>query len=238
MCGFNYNRAMQSAERAKARAKAKQAQNFLHTRGKVMETYSNATAILALDSFLYGAMPTTNTNSNTNTTNSNAKGGNTMENTNSKRTNSKAKAHNTNSKRTNSKAHNTTNSNTTNSNTLPDVMPERCIASYSPEKPMPAQTAAIFRHHIQQALLAISGADTLEKATASICQIYNYLRGDSPLRLEKDGTPKQDNLPRWSGLGSSILFRNFTSGTYLVYTNKPTRNGKVRSVAVAGPLLK
>ncbi len=209
-----------------------------------METYSNATAILALDSFLYGAMPAlesnTNSNTNSNTTNSKAKGGNTMENTNSKRTNSKAKAHNTNSKRTNSKASapkEASNSNT-NTTTLPDVMPERCIASYSPEKPMPAQTAAIFRHHIQQALLAISGADNLEKATASICQIYNYLRGDSPLRLEKDGSPKQDNLPRWSGLGSSILFRNFTSGTYLVYTNKPTRNGKVRSVAVAGPLLK
>lgn len=95
---------------------------------------------------------------------------------------------------------------------------------------MDATTTAIFRHHIKAALAAYGGQ-------ASICQVYNFLRGDSPLRREKDGTQKVDGLPLWSGLGSSILFRNFTSGTYLIYTNKPTSNGRIRSVAVAGPLL-
>lgn len=102
---------------------------------------------------------------------------------------------------------------------------------------MDATTESIFRYHLQQALLAVSGQKELAKASASICQIYNYLRGDSPLRREKDGSQKVDGLPLWSGLGSSKLFRAFTEGTYLTYVHKVCSNGRIRSVAVAGPLL-
>ena len=161
---------------------------------------------------------TTNTNTtNTNTNTTNAKGGNSME--------------NTNSKRTNSKAHNTNTTTTTNTTTLPEVMPERCNACIGKEgAKQDAQTSLIFQYHIRKALAAYGG-------TASICQIYNFLRGDSPLRLEKDGSPKVDGLPRWAGLGNSKLFRNYTEGTLLTYTHKVCSNGKVRSVAVAGPML-
>ncbi len=153
----------------------------------------------------------------------------TTNNSKASKRNSKAKASKRNSKASNATA--TTNSNATTATTsLPSPLPARCIASYSAEKPMDATTTAIFRHHIKAALAAYGGQ-------ASICQVYNFLRGDSPLRREKDGTQKVDGLPLWSGLGSSILFRNFTSGTYLIYTNKPTSNGRIRSVAVAGPLL-
>lgn len=174
-------------------------------------------------------MSTTTTTTANSNSNSNAKA--------SKR-NAKAKAH----KEAHKEAHNShkeahKEASNVATPTLPDTMPARCVASYSAEKPMDAQTAAIFRYHLQQALLAISGAEKLEKASATICQIYNFLRGDNPLRLEKDGSPKQDGLPRWGGLGSSKLFRNFTSGTYLEYTNKVCANGRMRSVAVAGPLL-
>lgn len=153
----------------------------------------------------------------------------TTNNSKASKRNSKAKASKRNSKASNATA--TTNSNATTATTsLPSPLPARCVASYSAEKPMDATTTAIFRHHIKAALAAYGGQ-------ASICQVYNFLRGDSPLRREKDGTQKVDGLPLWSGLGSSILFRNFTSGTYLIYTNKPTSNGRIRSVAVAGPLL-
>lgn len=113
---------------------------------------------------------------------------------------------------------------------LPAPLPARCSASYSAQKPMDATTETIFRYHLIHALAAHHG-------TATICQIYNYLRGDSPLRMEKDGSAKEDGLPRWSGLGSSKLFRTFTEGTYLTYTHKVCSNGRIRSVAVAGPLL-
>lgn len=113
---------------------------------------------------------------------------------------------------------------------LPAPLPARCSASYNASKPMDATTETIFRYHLIHALAAHNG-------TATICQIYNYLRGDSPLRLEKDGSAKEDGLPRWSGLGSSKLFRTFTEGTYLTYTHKVCSNGRIRSVAVAGPLL-
>lgn len=185
-----------------------------------------------LDNFF--AMVTESMENATATTNNSHKGEamenattTTTNNSKASKRNSKAKA----SKR-NSNATATTNSNATTNNatSLPSPLPARCIASYSAEKPMDATTTAIFRHHIKAALAAYGGQ-------ASICQVYNFLRGDSPLRREKDGTQKVDGLPLWSGLGSSILFRNFTSGTYLIYTNKPTSNGRIRSVAVAGPLL-
>ena len=182
---------------------------------------------------------TTNTNSNT-TTNSKAKGGNTMENTNSKHTNSKAKAHNTNSKRTNSKAHNTTNSKasapkeastSTTSNSLPENLPAVANAGISAKgMEQDAATSLLFQYHIRKGLEMYGGACT-------ICQLYNYLRGDNPLRLEKDGSPKQDNLPRWRGLGSSKLFRANTQGTLLEYTNKVCANGRIRSIVKAGPML-
>ena len=115
--------------------------------------------------------------------------------------------------------------------TLPDTLPERCNACIGKEgAKQDATTALIFQYHIRKALAAYGG-------TASICQIYNYLRGDSPLRLEQDGSPKQDGLPRWAGLGNSKLFRNYTEGTLLTYTHKPTSNGRIRSVALAGPML-
>ena len=114
---------------------------------------------------------------------------------------------------------------------LPEVLPERCNACIGKEgAKQDATTALIFQYHIRKALAAYGG-------TASICQIYNHLRGDNPLRLEQDGSPKQDGLPRWSGLGNSKLFRNYTEGTLLSYTHKVCSNGKVRSVAVAGPML-
>ena len=180
------------------------------------------------------ATATTNSNATTATTNNSHKG-EAMETatTNNSKRNSKASNSNSNSNskrnasKRNSKASNATTNNTT---SLPSPLPARCIASYNAQKPMDATTEAIFRHHLKEGLAAYGG-------TASICQLYNFLRGDSPLRREKDGSQKVDGLPLWSGLGSSLLFRAFTEGTYLTYTHKPTRNGKLRSVAVAGPLL-
>ena len=179
------------------------------------------------------ATATTNSNATTATTNNSHKG-EAMETATTNNSKRNSKASNSNSKRNaskcNSKASNATTATTNNTTSLPSPLPARCIASYNAEKPMDATTEAIFRHHLKEGLAAYGG-------TASICQLYNFLRGDSPLRREKDGSQKVDGLPLWSGLGSSLLFRAFTEGTYLTYTHKPTRNGKLRSVAVAGPLL-
>ena len=115
--------------------------------------------------------------------------------------------------------------------TLPDTLPAVANAGISAKgMEQDSTTSLLFQYHIRRALEAYGGA-------ASICQVYNFLRGDSPLRLEKDGTPKQDNLPRWRGLGSSKLFRANTEGTLLTYTHKVCSNGRIRSVAVAGPTL-
>lgn len=172
-------------------------------------------------------------NSNT-TSNTSHKGGNTMENTtsnasttsNSKRNGRKA----SNSKRnasTTSKA----NSNASNAPTLPENLPAVANAGISAKgMEQDASTSLLFQYHIRKGLEMYGGACT-------ICQLYNYLRGDNPLRLEKDGSPKQDNLPRWRGLGSSKLFRANTQGTLLEYTNKVCANGRIRSIVKAGPML-
>lgn len=188
---------------------------------------ANTLAILALDSFLYSAMPASNSNAtNSNATNSHK--GENMETatnaTNATNSNSKSRNNSKSRKASAPKAHNS-------NATLPEVMPEVCNAGITAKETVQdAQTAAIFRHHIRCALAAYGG-------TATICQVYNFLRGDSPLRLEKDGAPKVDGLPRWRGLGNSKLFRNYTEGTLLTYTHKVCSNGRVRSVAVAGPML-
>ena len=114
---------------------------------------------------------------------------------------------------------------------LPAELPARCNACIGKEgAKQDATTALIFQYHIRRALEAYGGQ-------ATICQVYNFLRGDSPLRLEQDGSPKQDGLPRWAGLGNSKLFRNYTEGTLLNYVHKVCANGKVRSLATAGPML-
>lgn len=173
-------------------------------------------------------------NSNSHNSHNSHKGGNTMEN-NSKRN---SKAHNSNSnskgkgkapKAANSNANSKPASNA--APTLPETLPATANAGISAKgMEQDASTSLLFQYHIRKALAAYGGA-------ASICQVYNFLRGDSPLRLEKDGSPKQDNLPRWRGLGSSKLFRANTEGTLLTYTHKVCANGRIRSVAVAGPTL-
>lgn len=175
---------------------------------------------MLLDNFFAMVAESMESNS-TSTINNSRKGGSTMENS-----KHNAKAHNSNSKR-NAKAANNSNA----APTLPDNMPATANAGISAKgMEQDAATSLLFQYHIRQALAAYGGA-------ASICQVYNFLRGDSPLRLEKDGTPKQDNLPRWRGLGSSKLFRANTEGTLLTYTHKVCSNGRIRSVAVAGPTL-
>lgn len=193
---------------------------------------------MLLDNFFAMVAESMESNSNSTINNSNAKGGSTMEN--SKR-NAKAKAHNSNSNsKRNAKAHNAKVQEVqevqevqqeTATPTLPDTMPAVANAGIS-AKGMEQDTATslLFQYHIRQGLAAYGGACT-------ICQLYNFLRGDNPLRLEKDGTPKADNLPRWRGLGSSKLFRANTQGTLLEYTNKVCANGRIRSIVKAGPML-
>lgn len=194
--------------------------NFMESMAASMESNSNAS---------------TSTNNNSHNSNSH-KGGSTMS---TNTSNSNSKAHNSNSnsrkpRKANSKASAPkANSNASNSNapTLPDTLPAVANAGISGKgMEQDAATSLLFQYHIRKALEIYGGA-------ASICQVYNFLRGDSPLRLEKDGSPKQDNLPRWRGLGSSKLFRANTEGTLLTYTHKVCSNGRVRSVAVAGPTL-
>ena len=150
--------------------------------------------------------------------------------------NSNSKAHNSNAsnsrkpRKANSKA-SAPNSNASNAPTLPDTMPATANANITAKgMEQDAATSLLFQYHIRKGLEAYGGACT-------ICQLYNYLRGDNPLRLEKDGSPKQDNLPRWRGLGSSKLFRANTQGTLLEYTNKVCTNGRIRSIVKAGPML-
>lgn len=196
---------------------------------------------MLLDTFFAMLAESMESNASTSTINnshnSNSHKGGNME-SNSKRN---GKAHNSNSNASNSKGNSkgkgkgkaTSNASKPASNapTLPEVMPEVCNAGISAKgmEQSPA-TSLLFQYHIRQALAAYGGA-------ASICQVYNFLRGDSPLRLEKDGSPKVDGLPRWRGLGSSKLFRANTEGTLLTYTHKVCSNGRIRSVAIAGPTL-
>ena len=199
------------------RAKAKASAKLPTQRDKAM----------LLDNFFAMVAESMESNNSTiNNSNSNSHKGETME----SKHNANAKAHNSkrNGRKANSKAHN---SKQEAQPTLPDTLPERCNACIGKEgAKQDATTALIFAYHIRKALEAYNGQ-------ASICQVYNFLRGDSPLRLEQDGSPKQDGLPRWGGLGNSKLFRNYTEGTLLTYTHKPTSNGRIRSVAVAGPML-
>lgn len=183
---------------------------------------------MLLDNFMESMAASMESNATTSTTSNTTshKGDNTMENTTSKRNNGR-KASNSKRNATTSKANN----NATPTPTLPETLPATANAGISAKgMEQDAATSLLFQYHIRKALAAYGGA-------ASICQVYNFLRGDSPLRLEKDGSPKQDNLPRWRGLGSSKLFRANTEGTLLTYTHKVCSNGRIRSVAVAGPTL-
>ena len=189
--------------------------NFMESMAASMESNSNSSTINNSNSHKGGNMETAS-NNNSNASNSNSKGNGRK--ANGKR-NSKASAPKGNSNASNAAP------------TLPENMPATANAGISAKgMEQDAATSLLFQYHIRQALQAYGGA-------ASICQVYNFLRGDSPLRLEKDGTPKQDNLPRWRGLGSSKLFRANTEGTLLTYTHKVCSNGRIRSVAVAGPTL-
>lgn len=209
-----------------------------------LSAVAEASPIHALDCFCLAvgaSMENTTTSNTTSNTTTSHKGGNTMENTttttstttsnsNSKRNGRKA----SNSKRnasTTSKASAPKEASTTTSNSLPDTLPAVANAGISAKgMEQDASTSLLFQYHIRKGLEIYGGA-------CSICQLYNYLRGDNPLRLEKDGSPKQDNLPRWRGLGSSKLFRANTQGTLLEYTNKVCSNGRIRSIVKAGPML-
>lgn len=160
----------------------------------------------------------TASNNNSNASNSNSKGKG-KRNSNSK---GKGKA---------SAPKEASNSNASNAPTLPEILPATANAGISVKgMEQDNATSLLFQYHIRKGLEIYGGA-------CSICQLYNYLRGDNPLRLEKDGSPKADGLPRWRGLGSSKLFRANTQGTLLEYTNKVCANGRIRSIVKAGPML-
>ena len=185
----------------------------------------------------------TSTINNSHNSNANSRKGDTMEtasNNNSNASNSNSKGKGNGKRNSNSKGKGKANSkasapkeasNSNASNSLPETLPETANAGISLKgMEQDAATSLLFQYHIRKGLEIYGGA-------CSICQLYNFLRGDNPLRLEKDGSPKQDNLPRWRGLGSSKLFRANTQGTLLEYTNKVCSNGRIRSIVKAGPML-
>ena len=214
---------MQSAGRAKARAKAPKAQNFLLHKDKAM-LLDNFFAMVA-----ESMESNSNSNSNSTSTINSHREATTMSTTTTANSNSNAKASKRNAKaKAHKEAHNSHKeaSNAT-TPTLPDALPAVANAGISAKGlEQDSATSLLFQYHIRKGLEAYGG-------TCTICQLYNFLRGDNPLRLEKDGTPKVDGLPRWRGLGSSKLFRANTQGTLLEYSNKVCANGRIRSIVKA-----